>query len=49
MPGIEMDNNNNTEMDHDPDQGKDLNDLAEVSAENAEEGEINDDIPTNQS
>ena len=40
----------NAKMDIDePDQGKDLNDLPEVSAENADEGEINDDVPTNQS
>ena len=43
-----MNNNDNAEMEfHVPVQGKDLNDLADVSAENADEGEIKEDIPTN--
>ena len=50
IPGIEMDNNDNAEMEfHEPDQDEDLNDLAVVSTENADEGKINEKLPTNQS
>ena len=45
--GIKMDNND-TQIGHELDQGEDLDDLAEESAGNADEGGINDDIPTNQ-
>ena len=49
LPGIEMDNNDDAEMEsHEPDQGKDLSELAEISVENADKGEINEDIPMKQ-
>ena len=43
MLGIEMDNDDD-KISNEPDQDEDLNDLAEESAGNADEGGINDDV-----